>query len=49
MAPKISQITDYQYSLYRDYLEQLDGIMTKYGQQTGLGIEYWHINLSDGL
>ncbi len=47
MAPKISQITDYQYSLYRDYLEQLDGIMTKYGQQTGLGIEYWHIKVDE--
>ena len=47
MAPKTSQITDYQYSLYRDYLEQLDGIMTKYGQQTGLSIEYWHIKVDE--
>lgn len=38
-----STLTDYQYSLYKDYLEQVDGIMTKYGQQTGLSIEYWHI------
>jgi len=47
MAPKTAQLADYQYSLYRDYLEQLDGILTKYGQQTGLSIEYWHIRVDE--
>jgi hypothetical protein len=41
--PNQSTTTDYQYGLYKDYLEQLDGIMVKYGQQSGLSIEYWHI------
>ena len=49
MAPKTSQLADYQYSLYRDYLEQLDGILTKYGQQTGLSIEYWHIRVDESM
>jgi len=38
-------LTDYQYSLYKDYLEQTAGILTKYGNQSGLSIEYWHIKV----
>jgi len=40
-----TNLADYQYKLYSDYLNQLDGILTKYGQQTGLSIEYWHIRV----
>jgi len=47
-------LTDYQYNLYADYLEQTAGILTKYGNQSGLSIEYWHIRVDmsknfDGL
>jgi len=42
-------LTDYQYSLYEDYLGQLDGILTKYGQQSGLSIEYWHIRVDESM
>jgi len=48
-SPSKANLTDYQYKLYSDYLEQLDGIMTKYGQQTGLSIEYWHIKVDLSL
>lgn len=37
--------TDYQYNLYNEYLDQMDGILNKYGQQTGLSIQYWHIRV----
>lgn len=47
-------LTDYQYGLYKDYLEQTAEILTKYGNQSGLSIEYWHIKVDlsknyDGL
>lgn len=45
MQANKTNLTDYQYKLYSDYLDQLDGILTKYGQQTGLSIEYWHIRV----
>ncbi len=32
--------TDYQYNMYNEYLDQLDGILMKYGQQSGLSIQY---------
>jgi len=48
-SPSKTNLTDYQYKLYGDYLDQLDGIMTKYGQQTGLSIEYWHIKVDLSL
>jgi hypothetical protein len=43
----LGNTTDYQYQIYADYLEQVDGILTKYGQQTGLSIEYWHIKVDE--
>lgn len=45
----LKNITDYQYSLYEEYLDQVDGILTKYGQQTGLSIEYWHIKVDESM
>jgi len=40
-----ANLTDYQYDLYENYLDQLDDIMIKRGQSTGLAIEYWHIKV----
>jgi len=40
-------LTDYQYNLYDDYLTQLDDIMIKRGQASGLSIEYWHIKVDE--
>ncbi len=45
----LKNTTDYQYQLYSDYLDQVNGILTKYGQQTGLSIEYWHIRVDESL
>ncbi len=41
--------TDYQYNLYNEYLEQMDQILIKYGQQSGLSIQYWHIRVDLSL
>ncbi len=41
--------TDYQYNMYNEYLDQLDGILMKYGQQSGLSIQYWHIRVDLSL
>jgi len=41
----LANLTDYQYKLYSDYLDQLDDILIRRGQQTGLSIEYWHIRV----
>ncbi len=41
--------TDYQYNLYNDYLDQTNDMLTKYGQQSGLSIQYWHIRMDLSL
>ncbi len=38
-------LTDYQYNIYNDYLDQLDDMLIKYGKITGLPIQYWHIRV----
>lgn len=40
-----ANLTEYQYDLYANYLDQIDDILIKRGQSTGLAIEYWHIKV----
>ncbi len=49
MAATRLESTDYQYNLYNDYLDQMDEILIKYGQQSGLSIQYWHIRVDLSL
>jgi hypothetical protein len=51
MAGEASRLTltDYQYNLYNDYLTQLDEMLIKYGKQTGMSIQYWHIRVDDSM
>ncbi len=47
-ATRLSTV-DYQYSLYNEYLDQVDEILIKYGKSTGLAIQYWHIRIDESL
>ncbi len=49
MIPSRLTATDYQYDLYNEYLDQMDQILIKYGQQSGLSIQYWHIRVDLSL
>ncbi len=48
-APSRLTSTDYQYDIYNEYLDQMDQILIKYGQQSGLSIQYWHIRVDLSL
>jgi len=45
MGVDLANIVDYQYKLYSDYLDQVDDVLIRRGQYSGLSIEYWHIRV----
>jgi len=44
-----SNLTDYQYGLYNDYLSQLDDNLILYSNQNSMSIKYWNIKVQESF
>ena len=44
-----SNLTDYQYGLYDDYLSQLDDNLILYSNQNSMSIQYWNIKVQESF